>query len=276
MQKQTPKWLDLFITAFGPSGLVALAWWAGAFHAQRIREWQTSYPILEITGMAAVGKSTLVNNLWKLAGSTDSETKTLSTCSMGALLAILARTVNRPVVLEEIGYGEVGYDWNALSQCYTGGAVVRRVGDHTLEGFTFKGALAFVGCEQQVLNQRIVNLHLLPQPRTDAHHKAVQALYDLHLGDFTDFLTTVQANREQVAYRLGHVGAYVDSLKEDTENDISDTVARNHAQLRVLLDLLADLYAIPERAIHEAHALVSDMAWDHVTQKALMAGTSDH
>lgn len=276
MQNQTPKWLDLFLTAFGPSGLVALAWWAGAFHAQRIREWQTSYPILQITGPAAVGKSTLVANLWKLAGSSDQENRTLSTCTMGALLAILARTVNRPVVLEESGYGEVGYDWKALSECYTGGAVVRRVGDHTLEGFTFKGALAFVGCEQQVLNQRIVNLHLLPQPHSEAHHKAVQALYDLHLGDFTEFLATVQDNREQVAYRLGHVSAYVDSLKEDTENDISDDVARNHAQLRALLDLLADLFPIPDSPLHDAHCLVSEMAWTHVTLKTLMAGNRAH
>ncbi|MCV6429395.1 MULTISPECIES: hypothetical protein [Pseudomonas] len=273
MQKQTPKWLDLFLTAFGPSGLVALAWWAGAFHAQRIREWQTSYPILQITGEAAAGKSTLVSNLWKLVGTPEPDHISVNTCSMGTLLAILARAVNRPVVIEESGRPDDCFDWAALRECYAGGAVLRRIGDHTLEGFDFKGALAFVGGYDQVLNQRIVNIHLLRQPRTDAHLNAVQALYDLHLGDFTEFLATVQESREQVAYRLGHVRAYVDSLKEDTENDIRDDVARNHAQLRALLDLLADLFPIPAKALHEAHCLVSEMAWTHVTLKTLMADT---
>lgn len=273
MQKQTPKWLDLFLTAFGPSGLVALAWWAGAFHAQRIRELQLTYPILNITGNAGVGKSTLVANLWKLVGSSDAENRNLSTCSMGALLAILARTVNRPVVLEEDRFGHDGYDWNSLSECYSGGTIARRTSDPVVAGVRFQGALAFVGGELETINRRIVNIHLQWQPRTADNNRAIQALYDLHLGDFTEFLTTVQESREQVAFRLGHVGAYVDSLKEDTENDISDDVARNHAQLRALLDLLADLFPIPANALHEAHCLVSEMAWTHVTLKTLMADT---
>ena len=118
MQKQTPKWLDLFLTAFGPSGLVALAWWAGAFHAQRIREWQTTYPILQITGAAAVGKSTLVSNLWKLVGTPEPDHISVNTCSMGSLLAILARAVNRPVVIEESGRPDDCFDWAALRECY--------------------------------------------------------------------------------------------------------------------------------------------------------------
>lgn len=264
MQKQTPKWLDLFLTAFGAPGLVALAWWAGAFHAQRIRELQNTYPILQITGGAGVGKSTLVGSLWKLVGSSDAENRNLSTCSMGALLAILARAVNRPVVLEEDGYGHDGYNWTTLSECYSGGALPRRVSHEVLEGVNFQGALAFVGGDSEVLNQRIVNIHLQRQQRTAAHHQAIQALYDLHFGDFGDFLTTVQGNREQLVYRLGHVGAYVDSLHDETDYGLDSNTARNHAQLRCLVDLLDDLFPIPGCARDEAHSLISDMAWIHV------------
>ena len=42
--QQTPQWLELFTTAFGAKGLVALAWWAGAYHAERIRNLQGTYP----------------------------------------------------------------------------------------------------------------------------------------------------------------------------------------------------------------------------------------
>ncbi|NPY77796.1 hypothetical protein [Pseudomonas aeruginosa] len=266
MQKQTPKWLDLFLTAFGPSGLVALAWWAGAFHAQRIRELQLTYPILNITGNAGVGKSTLVANLWKLVGSSDAENRNLHTCSMGALLAILARAVNRPVVLEENRFGHDGYDWNSLSECYSGGTIARRTSDPVVAGVRFQGALAFVGGELETINRRIVNIHLKWQPRTADNNRAIQALYDLHIGDFSEFLVKVQENREQLMYRLGHVGAYVQSLQDETDNGLTPDAARNHAQLRVLVDFLADLFPMADdrNAQHDAHALISDMAWSHI------------
>ncbi|QIE87012.1 hypothetical protein [Pseudomonas nitroreducens] len=266
MQKQTPKWLELFITAFGPSGLVALAWWAGAFHAQRIRELQLTYPILNITGNAGVGKSTLVANLWKLVGSSDAENRSLSTCSMGALLAILARAVNRPVVLEEGHSGHDGYDWNALSECYSGGAIARRTSDPVVAGVRFQGALAFVGGELETINRRIVNIHLHWQPRTADKSQAIQALYDLHIGDFSEFLVKVQESREQLMYRLGHVGAYVQSMQAETNNGLPADAARNHAQLRVLVDFLSDLFPMADdrKAQHDAHCLISDMAWSHV------------
>lgn len=268
MQQQTPKWLSLFITAFGAPGLVALAWWAGAFHAQRIRELQATYPILQISGPAGSGKATLVANLWKLAGSSADESHSPSTCSFGALLAFLANAVNRPVVLEESGYGEEAFDWKALQECYDGGAIVQRGGNQSPQGTTFRGALAFVGSEIEVLNNRIVNIHLVRQPRTEAHREAVQALYELQIDDFSEFLKAVQGNREQVAYRLGHVGAYIHSLQEDTGPGLNSHTARNHAQLRALLDLLADLFAIPVDDQQRAHCQVCDMAWSHVPLKA--------
>lgn len=268
MQTNTPKWLALFITAFGAKGLVALAWWAGAFHAQRIRELQTTYPILQITGGAGAGKSTLVASLWKLTGSSEDENISAGTHTMGALLALLASAVNRPVVIEESGYGAQGFDWEDLRECYAGGDIVRRIGSNAIEGVTFRGALAFVGGETEVLNSRIVDIHLVRQPHTDAHREAIQALYELQIGDFAEFINTVRSKSEQVVYRLGHVAAYAASLQEDTERGLSHNVACNHAQLRALLDLLADLFPIPGDALHEAHCEVSGMAWQHVTRTA--------
>ncbi|MCR8935661.1 hypothetical protein [Pseudomonas sp. S11A4] len=57
-----------FWEAFGPRGVIALAWWMGARHAEAIREEQMSFPILHIEGAAASGKSTLQTYLWKLLG----------------------------------------------------------------------------------------------------------------------------------------------------------------------------------------------------------------
>lgn len=269
---QTPKWLDLFITAFGTQGLIALAWWAGAFHAQRIRELQATYPILQITGGAGVGKSTLVANLWKLAGTSEPDHLRYDTCSMGALLAILARTVNRPVVLEENNYGKV-LGWETLSHCYDGAVLPMRVSgtEKTVNTFNFQGALAFVGGYDEVLNSRIVNIHLQRQPRTDSHRSAVGALHDLQITEMAQFVEAVRANREQVVYRLGHVPAYTESLRNETAPGLNPEIARNHAQLLALLDVLHDLFNIPTQVLHHAHTEVCGMAWVHADTKGAQA-----
>ena len=274
---QTPKWLDLFITAFGTQGLIALAWWAGAFHAQRIRELQATYPILQITGGAGVGKSTLVANLWKLAGTSEPDHLRYDTCSMGALLAILARTVNRPVVLEENNHGADSFGWETLRECYDGNVLPMRVSgtEDTVNTFNFQGALAFVGGYDEVLNSRIVNIHLARQPRTDSHRSAVDALHDLQITDMCKFIEAVRMNREQVVYRLGHVPYYAESLREETAPGLNHDTARNHAQLRALLDLLADLFPIPADALHHAHTEVCGMAWVHADSKAAEATTTN-
>ncbi|MDF0732345.1 hypothetical protein P0Y43_16665 [Pseudomonas entomophila] len=260
MQNNTPKWLDLYITAFGAPGLVALAWWAGAFHAQRIRELQETYPILQITGGAGVGKSTLVANLWKLAGSSESEIRSASTCGMGALLAFMARAVNRPVVLEECDRADQ-FDWNLLKHCYDGKPIAYRGMGQPLGRMVFQGALAYVGGEFEVLNPRVVNIHLERQPTGEGAREAVQALYELQLKDLAQFLNTVRDNREQVIYRLGHVEAYTDDLQ--AESGMKRAAARNHAQLRALLNLLGDLFCIPDCPLTKAQVLVREMAFVH-------------
>lgn len=261
MHKQTPNWLTQFLIAFGAPGLVALAWWAGAFHAQRIRELQATYPILQITGPAGSGKTTLVSSLWGLGGSAPAS-YSHSTCSMGALLAFLARAVNRPVVIEEGDYDADQFDWKALRNCYDGSPISTIGSGIPAESMRFQGALAFVGLEHEVMNARIVNVHLQRPQLSEAHHQAVQALNELHVGNFTDFVETVRANTVRVAYRLGHVAAYAHSMKEDMGHLASD-IARNHAQLRALLDLLDDLFQVPDEALHQGHCFVNDMAWRH-------------
>ncbi|MNP75329.1 hypothetical protein D3C76_1723740 [compost metagenome] len=71
-----------------------------------------------------------------------------------------------------------------------------------------------------------------------------------------------------MAYRLGHVGAYIDSLQEVAGYELNSHTVRNHAQLRALLDLLADLFAIPVDDQQRAHRQVCSMAWSHVPLNA--------
>ncbi|TBU78189.1 hypothetical protein [Phytopseudomonas daroniae] len=256
----TPKWLELFITAFGAQGLVALAWWAGAYHAERIRNLQGTYPILQINGDAGSGKSTLVSNLWKLSGVTESEL--ISPCShtFGALLLRLAKAVNEPVVIDDVAnpHESVRFDWDCLKQFYSSDNVLR---SGPSERVKFRGALVIVGTGPNILKTRSVEVQLERAAPVAERSAAVQALYDLHITDLAEFLNKVQANAEMAGFCMGR--ADVLALTQ-SGLPLTDRDARNHAQLLGMLDFIDVLFNVPAEALAAAERKVREMAWHTV------------
>lgn len=61
-------WLPHIWTAWGPKGIVALAFFVMSLFAVQIREKHKSLGFLEVTGEAGAGKSTLIEFLWKTMG----------------------------------------------------------------------------------------------------------------------------------------------------------------------------------------------------------------
>jgi len=255
--QQTPKWLDLFYTAFGAQGLVALAWWAGAYHSESIRRLQGTFPFLHINGDAGSGKSTLVDSLWKLSGITGDMSIKPSTHSFGALIARLTKAINVPLVIEESDSFEP-YDWNSLKACYQGGTL-QQIGDRS--EVRFRGALAIVANGCGALSTRSIRVQLQRATHSVGSQQAAQALYELHVSDLAEFLTKTQANPEMAAYCMGKAESIVDTLSPP-ELPASD--ARNHAQMLALLDFLDVLFHIPADALTAAQNLVREMAWHTV------------
>lgn len=66
-------WIDDLWTAWGPEGLVTLAFFAMSLFAVQIRKKQDSIGFLEITGDPGSGKTTLIVFLWKLFGRSEYE-----------------------------------------------------------------------------------------------------------------------------------------------------------------------------------------------------------
>lgn len=266
MQKQTQQWLKHFVTVFGSKGLVALAWWAGAFHAERIRKLQTAYPILHLTGDVGAGCSTLLENLWKLAGIPHHQGMALGFGTSKGMARYLRGAVNQPAVMEAIdGHGESEFD--RFPPCYEGSNVLFQSGS-SYERVKFQGALVLVGGgdavrNSKLLSSRVVHIHLSDTTRTAARYTAAKQLEALTASDVTDFLNRVRNAGDQVAFRLGHTQAYIESLREDVGASIGLREARNHAQIRCLLDLLYVLGLLPGNTVTAAHAEVCDMAWWH-------------
>lgn len=267
MQKQTPKWLEHFITAFGPKGLVALAWWAGAFHAERIRSLQQAYPILHLTAEAGAGRSTLLNNLGKLAGNPYVTSFDVGHMSPSALHRLFATAGNQPTVLEAFD-AKGAAQFEQFPVFYEGGCIYHN--GRGYEPVEFRGALALVGgadavSDSRQLRSRVIHIHLTKPEFTEASRAAVNALDGLSAIEADNFLVPVLAARDLVMFRLGQTQAYIDSLREDMGEALGLREARNHAQIRCLLDVLHDIGLLPDSSVMAAHAEVCEMAWDYVS-----------
>lgn len=259
----TPKWLELFTTAFGAKGLVALAWWAGAYHAERIRNLQGTYPILQINGEAGSGKTTLVDNLWKLSGVAEPDGITNRNHTFSALLAQLARAVSEPVVIEDVANDDGGeqFDWQALRECYSTSLGMRADFGQPVR---FRGALVIVGTGPNILKQRSVQVQLKHAEQAPERSAAVQALYDLHLSELEGFLATVKAHQDMAIFCMGKAEALAFELADKVSIELNIRDARNHAQLIALLDFLDTLFHVPADALEAAKASVREMAWHTV------------
>lgn len=256
--RQTPKWLELFITAFGANGLVALAWWMGALHADRIRSAQRSYPFLEVTGAAGCGKSALLSVLWRLIGN-DQPTHLSTECSSRmSVLRTINQPVNWPVVLEEVDQEEGDlaepFDWDQLKTLYNGDSPIRAVPGR--DDHKFRGALVILGNPplSEAMRSRFVIIELDHSQRTEAGAQALRELLDMHSTGGIDFYDTVQAAGERLEGLLQHTTAYFVQPHDNKR------AAFNHAQLHALLGVLDDLFVLPTEAREDAHIEVAAMA----------------
>lgn len=255
--RQTPKWLNLFITTFGAKGLIVLAWWLGALHAERIRAAQRSYPFLEVTGTCSAHSSLILSVLRKLLGSEQGQTINLAHSTRAAVMRGIHNAVDMPVVIEEPdqqGAGEP-FDWDELKACFTGERMTVRSAGAQVEELTFRGALVIVGNPllSESLRSRFVFVELDHSQRTDESAQALRDLLDMHNTGGIDFYDTVKAAGERLEGLLQHTTAYF------VEPHDNKRAAFNHAQLHALLGVLDDLFVLPTDAREDAHIEVAAM-----------------
>lgn len=263
MHKETPKWLDLFITVFGPKGLVAMAWWLGSLHARRIRGLQDSFPFLHVDGDAGVGKSTLFETLWRLTGIQHAHFISPAHCTPAGLTRGLFNPVNLPAVLEQFERS-AEFDWDMLKPLYnncTSASLIRAV-DPAISGVTYESAIAVVGWvgESPAFASRMVNLRLLPNCHTP---ERIAALQELAAHCANEFAPSNQLC-DLVSFCMGKTDAYITGLRDDMGEALDARAAKNHAQILCLLDALDQLYGLPDEVHRDAYGEVWDMAWNRV------------
>ncbi|MCH2486132.1 MAG: toprim domain-containing protein [Erythrobacter sp.] len=152
------EWLDDLWLAYGPRGMIALAFWVMSAFAAQIRARHKSLGFLEITGPPGSGKSTVLEFLWKLYGRAGYEGFDPNKVTSAYLARQFAKSANLPVGLIESARGGDGkrhnrqFDPQELLVLYNGRSA-RGVGSKTngleTEEYPFLGSIYLVQ------NQRI-------------------------------------------------------------------------------------------------------------------------
>ncbi|BCL91361.1 toprim domain-containing protein [Ralstonia pseudosolanacearum] len=250
VKAMSADWLALLWLAFGPKGLVALAFWFGSLFAEQIRSAHKSYPFLELVGEPGAGKTTLIEFLWKLCGRRDYEGFDPSKSSLAARARNFAQVSNLPVVLieadrSEEGAKQRGFDWDELKTAYNGRSTrargVKNGGNETYEP-PFRGAVvisqnAEVSASDAVL-QRIVHIYCDRSAQTPATRAAAEALERIAIEDVSAFLlAAVMAENRVLEAFNACVSRHEQFLLERPEVK-TVRLAKNHAQIMAMVDAL--------------------------------------
>ncbi|MCL6251291.1 hypothetical protein M3P36_09600 [Altererythrobacter sp. KTW20L] len=100
-------WLDDLWTAYGPKGLVVLAFFCMSLFAVQIRKRDGSLGFLEITGLPGSGKSTLIEFCWHLLGRAEHEGIDPNKATAVGIAREMVKFSNLPVGLIESGREDV-------------------------------------------------------------------------------------------------------------------------------------------------------------------------
>lgn len=165
------EWVPDLWTAFGPKGVITLAFFVMSFFAVQIRERHKTLGFLELTGPPGSGKSTLVELMWKLAGRAGYEGFDPNKGTPAFIARSLLKVSNLPVGFMESGRddekrgGTRQFDPNELLVLY-GGRSPRGLGQKS--GGYETSEPPFLGA-----------IYLMQNERIDAHPAVLERLMSM-------------------------------------------------------------------------------------------------
>lgn len=242
---------DDFYAVFGSRGVVAMAWWFGAKHAEQIRAEQHGFPFLYITGRAGSGKTTLLSYLSTLNGVDSVTSYAPGHATPQGLVRILANAGDQPVILED-GYelkAERRFDWDQIASLYNGGTVsVLSQGEQTQ--VTFKGTVVIsanepIECSKQ-FESRMVRVDLAA-PHTTESRQHAHAMQRLTADQSMAFGHAVQERAAQTISTVKRLAPpYTATLYDKHPAQPTARVAQIGGLLMALVDVLSLLLNLSE------------------------------
>jgi len=269
-------WLEDVWTAYGPRGLIALAFFVMSLFAVQIRERHKSLGFLEITGPEGSGKSTLIEFLWKLFGRVGYEGFDPNKATRAALARNMVKVSNLPVGLIESGRddgtrGARQFDPNELLVLYNGRSprsLGKKTGGYETEEPPFLGSIYLMQNERieaiPAVLARLMSMAIDKSLWGPGTKEAAQRLEGWAVEDTSGTLVhIVRAERdflpfffERFDYHDSHMGKRVEGLTNARP-------IKCHSQLAGVLDCLPKLFPnCREEWVRQAIETVDAMALD--------------
>lgn len=264
------QWVPLLVTAYGPKGLVTLAFWFMSLFAEQLRAEQDSLGFLEMTGPPGTGKTTIIEFLWKLFGRANYEGFDPTKATSAGIARTLGQVANMPVVLIEGDRNQETpharrFEWDELKTAYNGRAVrTRAIANAGMETFEppFRAAIAIVQNDpveaSPALRERIMGLHFDKTgwgPETKA---AANRLARMPMESVSGFIIHAALAEQKVleSYRHRFARHEADMLGLVRNGRL----AKNHAQLAGMLDAMRVVITnLHDRDVEAAHELIRTM-----------------
>ncbi|WP_429503678.1 toprim domain-containing protein [Pseudomonas sp. 2835] len=266
-------WFEVFWRCFGVRGVVVLAWWLGALTAEQIRQKQKTICFLELVGEAGSGKTTLVELFWKLVGRTEYEGFDPSKATPVSRARNFAQVGNLPVVLIESereqkdGAPVKHFDWDELKTAYNGRSVrstgVKNNGNDTREP-PFRGALLIaqnnpVNASEPIL-QRICHVHLTREHHTPETKLFAEELERMPMERVSGFLIKALQREAEIMRLLEERTSQYEQELLERPGIRTVRIAKNHAQLRSLVDGLCLVVPLGDKRAALVHEEIGRMA----------------
>lgn len=273
-------WLPDLWTAYGPKGLVILAFFTMSLFAVQIRRRDGSLGFLEITGVPGSGKTTAVVLFWKMLGRANYEGHNPNAASLAALTRIMMKVSNLPVGIiegkrDDDRRGARAYDYNDLLTLYNGRnprATARKTGGFETSEPPFLGSIYLMQNERidamPAVLERLMSIDIDKSRFSDAAREAATRLKRWPTERLSGTIVHVVRNEakylpfffEREDFHLKEMGRRVDGLT-------NDRCILNHSQLAAAVESLPHLFGRDVRPewIAETLALVDAMALDRQT-----------
>lgn len=245
-------WEDLY-TAFGPLGLVTLAYLLLTLFAEQVRRSQQSLGFLEVSGEPGSGKSTLLIFCWKLVGRLHNyEGFDPASATAAGIARELVKYGNLPVVLLEGDRKKDQthsrkFDWSELKKIYNGHSPrTRGVMNGGTDTFSppFRGSIIIAqndpirDAEEAVL-ERIMPLNVDKSRFTPEGKAAGERLKNIEVEQVSHWIIAmIRQEKPLLSHYFERFKVHERRLLDNPEVQTA-RLAFNHAQLAAALDCLA-------------------------------------